>query len=76
MLTESNNRKSGGRLTRETLGKLGKTLEAYYDDVRKQGVPDRFKQLLQQMDDRRAEERRDSERKDNDITDTQDKEAH
>lgn len=73
MLTEDDDRKSRGRLTRETLGKLGKTLEAYYDDVRKQGVPDRFKQLLQQMDDRRPEERRDVEHND---TDTQDKEAH
>src|SRR5262249_19471706 len=72
MLTENDTRKSRGRLTRETLGKLGKTLEAYYDDVRKQGVPERFRQLLQQMDDRR-EERPNVERKDND---TQDKEVH
>jgi len=35
-----------GRLTRETLNKLGKVLEAYFDDVRNQGVPDRFKDLL------------------------------
>ena len=42
--------KSRGRLTRETLDKLGKTLEAYYDDVRKEGVPDRFKDLLQQLE--------------------------
>jgi len=72
MLTEDDDAGKGrGRLTRETLGKLGKTLEAYYDDVRKQGVPDRFRQLLQQMDDRRPEERRE-----HDETDTQDKEAH
>ena len=42
-----------GRLTRETLNKLGKVLEAYFDDVRNQGVPDRFKDLLQQYDDRK-----------------------
>jgi hypothetical protein len=73
MLTETDSRKNRGRLTRETLGKLGKTLEAYYDDVRKQGVPERFKQLLQQMDERRAEQRGESERPERD---TQDKEAH
>jgi hypothetical protein len=39
-------RKPRGRLNRETLNKLGKVLEAYFDDVRSQGVPDRFKQLL------------------------------
>jgi len=71
MLTEDDDAGKGrGRLTRETLGKLGKTLEAYYDDVRKQRVPDRFRQLLQQMDDRRPEERREHDE------DTQDKEAH
>jgi Anti-sigma factor NepR len=45
-------RRSRGRLNRETLAKLGKTLEAYYDDVRKQGVPDRFKDLLRQYEER------------------------
>jgi len=35
------------------MNKLGKVLEAYYDDVRNQGVPDRFKDLLQQIDDRK-----------------------
>jgi hypothetical protein len=46
-------RKPRGRLNRETMNKLGKVLEAYYDDVRNQGVPDRFKDLLQQIDDRK-----------------------
>ena len=52
MHSEVQLRKNRGRLNRETLGKLGKTLEAYYDDVRKQGVPDRFKDLLRQLDER------------------------
>jgi hypothetical protein len=43
-------RRARGRLSRETLNKLGKVLEAYFDDVRSQGVPDRFKELLQQYD--------------------------
>ena len=52
MNMESNLRKSRGRLNRETMNRLGKTLEAYYDDVRKEGVPDRFKYLLQQLEGR------------------------
>jgi hypothetical protein len=43
-------RKGKGRLSREVMQKLGKTLEAYFDDVRKEGVPDRFADLLRQFD--------------------------
>jgi len=46
------------------MAKLGKTLEAYYDDVRKEGVPDHIKQLLQQFDERQDLERRDIARQD------------
>ena len=52
MHMEAQLRKSRGRLTRETMNRLGKTLEAYYDDVRKEGVPDRFKELLEQLEER------------------------
>src|SRR4051794_18668093 len=52
-------RKSRGRLTRDAMKIIGKTLEAYYDDVRKEGTPDRFKQLLQQYDE--SKERKDKE---------------
>jgi len=52
MQNEMTARKSRGRLPRETLEKLGKVLEGYYDDVRKQGVPDRFSELLRQFDER------------------------
>ena len=41
------------------MNRLGKTLEAYYDDVRKEGVPDRFKDLLQQLEGRQDKERPD-----------------
>jgi hypothetical protein len=34
---------------------IGKTLEAYYEDVRKEGTPDRFKQLLAQFDERKEQ---------------------
>jgi hypothetical protein len=53
--TEPQSRRGRGRLSRETLNKLGKVLEAYFDDVRSQGVPDRFKELLQKYDDRKED---------------------
>jgi hypothetical protein len=59
-------RRPRGRLNRETLNKLGKVLEAYFDDVRAQGVPDRFRQLLAQYDDREDKPRSDDSCKDHD----------
>jgi anti-sigma factor NepR-like protein len=50
MQTDVHVRKGRGRLSREVMQKLGKTLEAYFDDVRKEGVPDRFKDLLRQFE--------------------------
>jgi hypothetical protein len=50
-----NTRKNKGRLNRQTLTILGKTLSDFYDDVRKEGVPDRFKDLLQQLEGREHE---------------------
>lgn len=46
-------RKRPGRLGRDVQIKLGKTLQAYFDDVVKEGVPDRFKELLRQYDERK-----------------------
>jgi hypothetical protein len=46
-------RKRRGRLGRDAQIKLGKTLQAYFDDVIKEGVPDRFRHLLQQADERK-----------------------
>ncbi len=64
-------RKAGGRLSREDQRRLGDILQRVYDDVLRQGVPDRFKDLLQELDERkevampsamgRAEERQSSE---------------
>lgn len=48
-------RKARGRLSREALVRLGRVLETYFDHVRREGVPDRFKQLLEQYDERRAQ---------------------
>ena len=53
MQTDIQTRKRRGRLGRDVQTKLGKTLQAYFDDVVKEGVPDRFKELLQQYDDRK-----------------------
>jgi hypothetical protein len=55
MQNEIQTRKRHGRLGRDVQSKLGKTLQAYFDDVVKEGVPDRFRQLLQQYDDRKEE---------------------
>jgi hypothetical protein len=50
MQTDVQTRKARARLNRDTLSRLGKTLEAYFDDVRKEGVPDRFRDLLQRYE--------------------------
>ncbi len=46
-------RKPRGRLSRDVQSKLGKVLQNYFDDVVKQGVPDRFTELLRQYDERK-----------------------
>jgi hypothetical protein len=53
MQNEMRTRKTRGRLSRETMEKLGKVLEGFYDDVRNQGVPDKFKDLLRQYEERK-----------------------
>jgi hypothetical protein len=50
---EASTRRTRGRLSRNTLETLGKVLDVFYDDVRKEGVPDRFKDLLRQFDERK-----------------------
>jgi hypothetical protein len=49
MQTEFQTRKMRGRLTREDQRRLGDVLQRVYDDVLKQGVPDRFKTLIDQL---------------------------
>jgi hypothetical protein len=49
---EMPNRRTRGRLSRHTLETLGRVLDVFYDDVRKEGVPDRFKELLRQFEER------------------------
>jgi hypothetical protein len=64
MQTDIRRRASRGKLSREALEKLGRVLIDYYDDVRKEGVPDRFKDLLQRFDERQSAGRKNDEPKD------------
>lgn len=41
---------TGGGLTREATIKIGQQLRAMYDEVVKEGVPDRFTDLLKRLD--------------------------
>jgi hypothetical protein len=41
-----------GRLGRDVQAKIGNQLRALYDDIVKEGVPDRFAALLQRLDDK------------------------
>jgi hypothetical protein len=40
------------RLDKETQTKIGQQLRAMYDEVVRQGVPDRFSELLKQLEER------------------------
>src|SRR6516165_2647804 len=50
MHTDAQVKKTGGRLSREDQRRLGDILQRVYDEVLRQGVPDRFKSLLDQFD--------------------------
>jgi hypothetical protein len=52
MHTDAHARKAGGRLSREDQRRLGDILQRVYDDVIHQGVPDRFKELLTELEQR------------------------
>jgi hypothetical protein len=49
---------SEASLGRDIQSKIGEQLRALYDDVLDQGVPDRFVDLLRQLEDRDDGERR------------------
>jgi len=50
MQTDAPPRKTGGRLSREDQRRLGDILQRMYDDVLRQGVPDRFRNLLNELE--------------------------
>jgi hypothetical protein len=50
MQPDSPNQKNASGLNREIQAKIGQQLRAIYDDVVQEGVPDRFADLLKQLD--------------------------
>jgi hypothetical protein len=63
MLTEVNQRKAKGRLGRDVQSKIGQQLRAMYDNVVSEGVPDRFTEMLRQLDEQKgADETTNSEK--------------
>jgi hypothetical protein len=57
MQTEVNQRKPRGRLGRDVQSKIGQQLRAMYDDVVSEGVPDRFNEMLRQLDERKDQDK-------------------
>ncbi len=56
MHTDAQLRKPGGRLSREDQRRLGDILQRVYDDVISQGVPNRFRDLLNELEQPRPRE--------------------
>jgi hypothetical protein len=50
MHTDAQVRKAEGRLSREDQRRIGDILQRVYDEVIREGVPDRFKNLLDQFE--------------------------
>jgi hypothetical protein len=61
MHTDAQVRKAGGRLSREDQRRLGDILQRVYDDVIRQGVPDRFRTLLNELGETKHESDEDRE---------------
>ena len=57
MQTEVSQRKPRGRLGRDVQSKIGQQLRAMYDDVVNAGVPERFADLLRQLDEQKDKEK-------------------
>jgi len=57
MQTEINQRKPKGRLGRDVQSKIGQQLRAMYDGVVGEGVPDRFTDMLRQLDERKDQDK-------------------
>lgn len=56
MQTEVTQRKPRGRLGRDVQSKIGQQLRAMYDDVVSAGVPDRFSEMLQRLDEQKEQQ--------------------
>ena len=56
MQTDVNQRnKTKGRLGRDVQSKIGQQLRSMYDNVVSEGVPDRFSEMLRQLDQQQAQ---------------------
>ena len=55
MQTEVNQRKPKCRLGRDVQSKIGQQLRSMYDNVVSEGVPDRFSEMLRQLDQQQAQ---------------------
>ena len=56
MQTDVNQRsKSKGRLGRDVQSKIGQQLRSMYDNVVSEGVPDRFSEMLRQLDQQQSQ---------------------
>jgi hypothetical protein len=55
MQTEVTQKKTRGRLGRDVQSKIGQQLRSMYDDVVSEGVPDRFTEMLRQLDEGKKE---------------------
>jgi hypothetical protein len=60
MQTEVNQRKPKGRLGRDVQSKIGQQLRAMYDNVVSEGVPDRFSEVLRQLDETQGQKEKDT----------------
>jgi hypothetical protein len=56
MLSAGSAEDGSRKLDKETQAKIGQQLRAMYDEVVRQGVPDRFSELLKQLEERDDEE--------------------
>ena len=56
MQTEVTQRKARGRLGQDVQSKIGQQLRAMYDDVVSAGVPDRFTEMLRQLDEQKDQQ--------------------
>ena len=57
MQTDAMTRKNSSRLGRDIQNKIGLQLRAMYDDVVKEGIPDRFSELLSKLDERQNKDK-------------------
>jgi hypothetical protein len=61
MQTELTQRKPRGRLGRDVQSKIGQQLRTMYDSVVSEGVPERFNEMLRQLDEQKDQKEKGAE---------------